>query len=373
VDALGVAIRGGDFAAVERALAAEPKLARKTQHVVDAARLARRDVLALLLKGGADIDASSRGYRPLHALLQERLHGEADAPSKERIACLDFLLAKGADPEQLGAWPPARALIVAAFTGVEVFVERLIEAGAVRDGFTASALGDVAGVKRALESDPRFALAHDAGGLTALQIAAGSRTGRGDSKPARDRLAIAKLLLDTGADPNAKTKSWSDEVDVAYFAARDRAMLELVIERGGDATAALSSVVWNGDRELGSFLIAHGGVLDRAQHDGRPLLNDLIRWGQFAPATWMLEHCASPNLPDARGWTAVHQAASRGNVKMLTAVIAAGGDCSREDAEGRIPLAVANAAQLQKIAPLLMRSDSAAQSKQAKGKPAKRR
>jgi ankyrin repeat protein len=67
------------------------------------------------------------------------------------------------------------------------------------------------------------------------------------------------------------------------------------------------------------------------------LLNDLIRWGQIPQMTWMLEHKANPNVPDDRGWTAVHQAASRGNARILNAVLAAGGDPTRRDNEGRTP------------------------------------
>ena len=80
-----------------------------------------------------------------------------------------------------------------------------------------------------------------------------------------------------------------------------------------------------------------GAVIDRATASGKPLLNDLIRWGQIPQMTWLLEHKASPNVPDERGWTAVHQAASRGNVRIMRAVLEAGGDPRRRDKEGRTP------------------------------------
>jgi ankyrin repeat protein len=51
----------------------------------------------------------------------------------------------------------------------------------------------------------------------------------------------------------------------------------------------------------------------------------------------LLAKGASPNVPDERGWTAVHQAVSRGNVKMLQDLLAAGGDASRTDNEGLTP------------------------------------
>jgi hypothetical protein len=62
-----------------------------------------------------------------------------------------------------------------------------------------------------------------------------------------------------------------------------------------------------------------------------------VRWGAFRQAFWLLRHGASPNLPDQRGWTAVHQAASRGNERMLRALLEAGGDKTCRDNEGCVP------------------------------------
>jgi ankyrin repeat protein len=79
------------------------------------------------------------------------------------------------------------------------------------------------------------------------------------------------------------------------------------------------------------------------------LLNDVIRWGQIPQTTWLLEREASPHVPDERGWTAVHQAASRGNVRMLRAVLDAA-DPKRRDREGRVPRDVTTS---QKVAAML--------------------
>ena len=73
----------------------------------------------------------------------------------------------------------------------------------------------------------------------------------------------------------------------------------------------------------------------------RPVLNELVRWGQFKQARMLLARGASPNVADDRGWTAVHQAASRGNVKMMEDLLAAGGDGTRRDKSGTTPLDVA--------------------------------
>src|SRR6185369_12001154 len=106
--------------------------------VVECGRVAWLPGFKLLHSRGGDLNAMVRGYRALHSLLQEDAHQAMLEPPAERLECLEWLLANGADPEQLGAWPPARAIIVAAFVGAPAFVERLRKGGAVVDDFAAA-------------------------------------------------------------------------------------------------------------------------------------------------------------------------------------------------------------------------------------------
>ena len=80
----------------------------------------------------------------------------------------------------------------------------------------------------------------------------------------------------------------------------------------------------------------------------------LIRWGQVRPALWLLARGADPNVADPRGWTAVHQAASRGNERMFAAVLAAGGDAERRDRAGKTALDVATEKRLAKLVRLAL-------------------
>lgn len=337
-----LAVRSGDVASLEAALLREPSLARGAQLVLEAARGARLDALRLLVGHGADPNATWRGYRPLHALIQERPHGETE-PSRERLRCLEWLLAHGADPELPGAWPPARAILIAAFMGAEPVVDRLRAAGARVDAFAACALGKAGAVKWELARNPGFANARDAQGLTPLQCCAASRMGAADRGVSARLLEIATVLLDSGADPNARTSSWSHEVDAVYFAvgSRQEAILALLLERKADATAALTSAVWNGYDALAEIALRHGAEPNGTAEGGRPLLNDLVRWGQVRAALWLLAHGADPNRPDPEGWTALHQAASRGSARLVRALRDAGGDSSRRDLKGRTPLDIA--------------------------------
>jgi Ankyrin repeats (3 copies) len=179
--------------------------------------------------------------------------------------------------------------------------------------------------------------------LTALHCCAGSRLGAKNRKIKDTLLTTARLLLDHGAVVKASVRSWSHDVDVVYFAASSGQLelFELLLKRGADATAALPSALWRDGFEFAELALRHGAKLDSAIDNGKPLLNELIRWGQMKAVFWLLDHGASPNLADAQGWTAVHQAASRGNERMMKAVLQAGGDPTRRDAQGSTPLEIA--------------------------------
>ncbi|HEU4387895.1 MAG TPA: ankyrin repeat domain-containing protein [Blastocatellia bacterium] len=352
------ALRSHNLARIKAILRRDPAGARSPRPVIEAGRLAWKSALGLLVRNGADINASARGYRPLHSLIQEKPHGERAEELRSRVACLKWMLARGADPELLGAFPPTRAIVTAAFTGVPAYVAEIRKAGAVVDGFVAAALGDIKRVERALSKDAAFAVAKDPGGLTALHCCAGSRLGRKNPRVQSALLKIGQLLIDHGADVNARVRAWSGDVDVAYFAIScgQRQLFELLLEHGLDATAALKSAVWGYKMELADLCIAHGAEIDRAMDDGKPLLNQLIRWGQMRQALWLLSRGASPNRADGRGWTAVHQAASRGSENMLKAVLRAGGDPKPRAKNGDTPLEIAEERGRPKIIALLRSS-----------------
>lgn len=349
------AIQQGDAPALREILRETPALAKKPQLLLDACKSANLGSFQALKAAGADLNAMHRGYRPLHALMQETLHAESGPPSKERLECLDWLLANGADPELAAAWPPSRSLLIAAFVGESVYVERVRNSGARVDSFVQCALGDLASVRRTLAKSQELATARDGGTLTALQCASASRMGRTNTRTASNLVAIAALLLDAGADVQAQTKSWSHAVDAPYFAASSRQLetFRLLLQRGADATAALVPALWNATEEFAELTLAHGAQPDRAMHEGRPLLNQLIRWGQVRQALWLMQKGASPNLADERGWTALHQAVSRGNEKMLRAALAAGADRTKRSKDGQTPEDVALLAPKRKMLAIL--------------------
>src|SRR5262249_16896106 len=148
------------------------------------------------------------------------------------------------------------------------------------------------------------------------------------------------------------------DVDAVYFAASagNKRIFELLLERGADATDALVPACWNAATDFAEVALVHGADPDHATSEGKPLLNNLIRWGQIPPAMWLLAHGASPNIADQRGWTSVHQAASRGNQRMLRAVLDAGGDLTLRDKEGHTPIDIARAMGRDKLIAMMNRS-----------------
>lgn len=343
------AIKSRDIAAVRAAIKADPKSVKAPRAVLAAGGGAFQAALVLLKKHGADLNASFKGYRALHAIIQERPHG-ISKPTPEALACFDWLLANGADPELPAAWPPARAIIVAAFMGEPAFVKPLLKVAKL-DGFAYAALGDLKKFEKALAKQPSLPSDRDIGGLTALQCASGSRI----PGKAAATFEIAKLLLDAGADPKALTKSWSDDIDATYLAtgSGNRATFELLLDHGVDPTEALTHAAWKFNEEFAQIALDRGAIPDGAVAGGQPLLNNLIRWGQFKPALWLLAHGASPNIPDQRGWTAMHQAASRGNEKMLQALLDSGGDLKIRDKQSNLSRDIATK---EKISRMLSRS-----------------
>jgi ankyrin repeat protein len=264
-----------------------------------------------------------------------------------------LLRENGADPELTAAWPPARAIVVAAFTGVSEYVAILRTRRVERNVFVSSALGDARAVARYLKKDPSSATARDAGVLTALQCAAGSKLGARDARTAAALLECASLLIAAGADVNAVTRSWSHNVTATYFAVHHDAMYRLLLDHGADPTAALPPAVWRERYHLAELALERGADINAPVDDGKPILNQLIRWGQMKQAFWLLERGASPNVADERGWTAVHQAASRGNERIMRAVLAAGGDRSRRDGAGHTPLQAARSMGRSRMATIL--------------------
>lgn len=104
-------------AAAPTAAAALPSPERRQELLFEAARLGRVDMIAPLLKAGADIDGTDkRGFTPLIL-----------AAYNGQMAAVDALLAQGADPCKPDAAQGNTALMGVAFKGDDAIAARLLK------------------------------------------------------------------------------------------------------------------------------------------------------------------------------------------------------------------------------------------------------
>jgi ankyrin repeat protein len=334
-------LRAGDHDGFHQLLRERPGLAKDGSVVIDAARLHVAKAVRALAKAGADLDGSSRGYRPLHAAIQEKPHQDGPSGDKARIATVKTLLTLGANAALTGGWPAMPALQVACGVGDRELVDLLVKHLGEVDGFAAAALGDLARIRKEIAADDAFANAKDASSLMALHYAACSRLHR-DEKIARNLRAIATELLAAGANPDATARSWSHDVTAIDLAisAHHLPLVEIFLRSGADATRAFATALWNtgdGFKTYGELCLRNGADPNRTIYEKKPLLNQLVRWGQVKQVLWLASLGADANIPDDRGWTAMHQAASRGNRRMWDALLAAGGDAKHKAKDGATP------------------------------------
>src|SRR5262249_4040811 len=116
-------------------------------------------------------------------------------------------------------------LLAAIYLGQGPLARRLVAAGANVDLHEAAALGDDAGARAALDADPALVRAYSHDGWTPLHLAAFF-----------GHYEVARLLLDRGADVNARSKSdrFARENTPLHAAAANKQVdvAALLVERG---------------------------------------------------------------------------------------------------------------------------------------------
>jgi len=159
--------------------------------------------------------------------------------------------------------------------------------------------GTASDVEKLLAADKSLVNSKDAMGSTALHHAA-----------AFGQLATVKLLLDKGADVNAKNRRASTPM---HWAIRDEAKLRLLLDKGGNVNAK--------------------------QADGRSLLYQAASLGNGDSILRMLlERGADPNAATTNGQTPLMAASTRGNVAAMQMLLDKKTDVNARNGAGATPL-----------------------------------
>lgn len=175
-------------------------------------------------------------------------------------------------------------LLLAVYLGKPELARLLVERGAPVSFAEACALGDEPRAKEMLAADPDVLQSRTADGFPALGVAIFFGHG-----------ALARWLIDQGADVNAAAENAARVAPLhAAAAVRDRETLRLLLDRGADPNARqqsdytpLHGAASRGDVEIAKLLLAHGAQSDARATDGMTPADVARKYGQNEFAEWM--------------------------------------------------------------------------------------
>jgi len=338
------------------------------------------DVASLLLDAGANVNVASKafGYPLAHAasvarpLLVQRLlalGAAAQAADEEGRTALHQAIFPAPDPITpklqervvrllLDAGADVHAkdnqgvtpLDRAAEYGTTNLAKLLLSEGAALDIFTAAGCGATNFVAAAVARDPALVKATKANGTTPLHWAV--RTGQESA---------AELLLKAGADANAKDREM--QTPLWMTASRNHpGMVPLLAAHGAD----LNAVSWNNTTPLewaiandgfavAEELIACGADPHARAQDGQTLLHKALCSAKKAGLGLLLAKGVDPNGRDRSGKTPLFLAVQFERLDATKVLLAHGADPTIADNSGLTPIQLAERNKLTEISDCLRR------------------
>jgi uncharacterized protein len=200
---------------------------------------------------------------------------DGNAPALKQLLAADRSLANGRADS--GETP----LMAAIYRGHSDVVELLLKAGAGRDIFSASAVGNMEALEQALAADPASVSSVAYDGWTPLHLAAFF-----------GRTAAAERLLAAGADLNA-------------------------VSSNSLHNTPLHAAVAGGHLEVALWLIESGAAVNSSDAGGHTPLHIAAEAGYVPVVEALLSHGANPHIVDAEDRTPLARAAARNHHEVV--------------------------------------------------------
>jgi ankyrin repeat protein len=245
--------------------------------------------------------------------------------------------------------------IAAATGGRRERAERLL---ALRPGiagasfYTALLLGDAAAANVRLTADPALATAQGGPrGWEPLHYVCHSVVGGATATREAGLVELARHLIALGADPNTRF-AWLHHgvrrpvLWGAVCVVRSLALAKTLLEAGADPNDGVTLPLAAGQCDIAALdlLFEHGASVDHPwATDGGAPLYEILHWSKKPDgARWLLEHGADPDPAfAANGETPLHVVAASWGVELAEQLVSRGADISRRRGDGRTPYAVA--------------------------------
>jgi ankyrin repeat protein len=153
-----------------------------------------------------------------------------------------------------------------------------------------------------------------------------------------EAVKLAGILLDLGLDLDQEAfREGSWKATPLWFAiarGRNLALARFLLDRGADPNHCLWAAGFNDDVAAIRLLVEHGAEIDPVTENETPFLG-AVKWSRFRAAECLLEHGADVDYRDPHGMTALHYMLKKGtDAKHLHTLVAYGARGDIPDAKG---------------------------------------